>query len=91
MKTNMIQEKQHHRERSDQVRKAMDETEEFHTKKMDPTFAQKLIQYRVARGWKRQDLARFLCMKENDIASIETGKAIHDGNTIHKIRMKLKI
>lgn len=87
----MIQEKQHYREQSDRIRKAENETEEFRIPKMDPSFAQKLIQYRIAKKWKRADLARFLCMKESEIADIETGKAIHDGQRIHKIKQKLKL
>ena len=87
----MIQEKQHHREQSDRVRKAEEETEDFHVKKVEPSFSQQLIQYRTQRKWKRADLARFLCMKENDIAALETGKAVYDGQVIHRIKQKLKL
>ena len=87
----MIQEKQHYREKSDRVRKAEDETEEFHVKKVEVSFSQQLIQYRVQKKWKRLDLARFLCMKENDVAALETGKAVYDGQVIHRIKQKLKL
>ena len=91
MKKTTIQDKQHHREKSDQIIKAENETEEFRVKKVDPSFAQMLIKYRMDRKLKRQDLARQLCIKENDLAALETGKAVHDGNLIHKIKMKLKL
>lgn len=87
----MIQEKQHYREQSDRVRKAENETEDFHVKKVGMSFSQQLIQYRTQKKWKRQDLARFLCMKENDIAALETGKAVYDGQLIHRIKQKLKL
>jgi ribosome-binding protein aMBF1 (putative translation factor) len=87
----MIQEKQHYREQSDRVRKAENETEDFHVKKVEMSFSQQLIQYRTQKKWKRQDLARFLCMKENDIGALETGKAVYDGQLIHRIKQKLKL
>lgn len=87
----MIQEKQHHREQSDRIRKAEDETEEFHVQKVGKPFSQQLVQYRVQKQWKRADLARFLCMKENDVAALETGKAVYDGQLIHRIKQKLKL
>jgi len=86
-----IREKKHYQEQSDKARLAMDETEEFHVKKVEISFSQQLIKYRMDRKWKRQDLARFLCLKENDVAALETGKAVHDGQLIHKIKQKLKL
>lgn len=91
MKQYQIQEKQHHREQSERVRKAEEETENFRVKKVDPSFAQQLIQYRMSKGWKRQDLARFLCLKVQVIDELETGRAIQDGQLIHKIKQKLKM
>lgn len=87
----MIRDKNKHQEKSDKARLAMEETEEFHVKKIDPMFSKKLIQYRLERKWKRPDLARFLNEKESMIASLENGTMVHDGKLIHKIRQKLKI
>ena len=87
----MIRNKNHHREHSDKVRLAMDETEQFHIRKTDPAFARALLQYRLSRGWKRQDLARFLNEKESVVASLENGSAVHDGALLHKIKRKCGI
>lgn len=87
----MIQEKQHHREHSDRIRKAEEETEDFHVRKIGLSFSQQLIQYRTQKQWKQADLARFLCIKPNDVAALESGKAVYDGQLIHKIKMKLKL
>lgn len=87
----MIREKKTYQETSDGVRLVMEETEQFHVKKIDQDFVHKIIKYRIDRGWKRQDLARFLNEKESVIASLENGTAVYDGKLIHKIRMKLKI
>jgi ribosome-binding protein aMBF1 (putative translation factor) len=87
----MIREKKHYQEQSDKARMTMDETEEFRVKTVDKSFSQQLVRYRMDRKWKRQDLARFLCMKENEIAALETGKEIHNGQLIHKIKQKLKL
>lgn len=87
----MIQERQHHREQSDRVRKAEEETEDFHVRKIELSFSQQLLQYRKERQWKQVDLARFLCIKPNDLAALESGKAVYDGQLIHRIKMKLKL
>lgn len=87
----MIRDKRHGQETSDRARLAMEETEQFHVKKMDPSFAKKIIQYRTERGWKRQDLARFLCEKESVVASLENGTAVYDGKLVHKLKTKMKI
>lgn len=86
-----IREKKIYQETSDKTRLIMDETEQFHVKKIDPSFSQKLIKYRMDRGWKRKDLAHFLNEKEPVIASLENGNAVHDGKLVHKIKLKLKI
>lgn len=91
LEINMIREKHKYQEQSDKARIAMDETEQFHVKKIDPNFSKQLIQYRLDRKWKRPDLARFLNEKESVIASLENGTMVHDGKLIHKIRQKLKI
>lgn len=87
----MIREKKTYQETSDGVRMVMEETEQFHVKKIDRSFSQQIIQYRLDRGWKRHDLARFLNEKETVISSLENGTAVHDGRLIHKLKMKLKI
>ena len=87
----MIRNKNHHQEKSDKARLAMDETEQFHIRKTDPVFSKALLQYRLSRGWKRQDLARFLNEKESVVASLENGSAVHDGSLIHKIKRKCSI
>lgn len=87
----MIQERQHYREQSDRIRKAEEETEDFHVRKIELSFSQQLIQYRKERQWKQVDLARFLCIKPNDLAALESGKAVYDGQLIHRIKMKLKL
>lgn len=87
----MIREKKTYQETSDGVRVVMDETEQFHVKKIDRCFTQQLLQYRLSRGWKRHDLARFLNEKESVIASLENGTAVYDGRLIHKIKMRLKL
>lgn len=87
----MIRNKNHHREQSDKVRLAMDETEQFHVRKTDPTFARAILQYRLSRGWKRQDLARFLNEKESVVASLENASAVHDPSLVHKIKRKCGI
>lgn len=87
----MIIEKQNYREKSDQIRKAENETETFHIKKYDTQFIQKVIQYRLEKKWKRVDLARFLNVKETIITEFETGKAVYDSQFQHKLKMKLKL
>lgn len=87
----MIKERQQYREQSDRIRKAEEETEDFHVRKIEVSFSQQLIQYRKERQWKQTDLARFLCIKPNDLAALESGKAVYDGQLVHKIKMKLKL
>jgi ribosome-binding protein aMBF1 (putative translation factor) len=88
-KTYQIQEKKH-LEDSDRVRKAEQNAEDgdFHVRKVDPSFIKRLVQYRLDRGWKQQDLARFLNLPQATIAGVESGRAIHDPKLMQKIKQK---
>ena len=53
--------------------------------------SQLIINGRIAKKLTRKDLANKLNLKEDIITSIETGKAIYDGNQIAKIKKLLNI
>lgn len=86
-----IRGKQTGKDIAEKIRKAMDETEDFHVKKVGAGFARQLLDYRISKGWKRKDLALFLNLKEGVIADLETGKAVYDPQLVHKIKMRCKL
>jgi ribosome-binding protein aMBF1 (putative translation factor) len=53
--------------------------------------SQLIINGRIAKKLTRKDLANKLNLKEDIITSIETGKAIYDGNQIAKIKKILNL
>jgi len=83
-KTTIICEKRTFQEQSDRIRKAMDETEDFHVRKIGRETGQKIITARMAKNWKRKDLARAINEKENIVASFEDGSAVYNPQLLQK-------
>eukprot|EP00695_Tsukubamonas_globosa_P000440 TRINITY_DN133_c0_g1_i1.p1 TRINITY_DN133_c0_g1~~TRINITY_DN133_c0_g1_i1.p1 ORF type:complete len:132 (-),score=27.59 TRINITY_DN133_c0_g1_i1:105-500(-) len=71
------------------LRKIEMETEELKVKTVSHDLSQRIIQGRVAKGWKQQDLARAICEKIQVVQEYETGRAIPNQALIGKMERSL--
>jgi ribosome-binding protein aMBF1 (putative translation factor) len=85
-----IVERDHHPEQRDRNRRL--ESEDVPAaKKWPPEVCRAIVQARLARGMKQQDLARALNVKAPLIADIEAGRAAYDGPLLGRIKRLLGI
>lgn len=77
---------QHITNESINIKKLDAETEEFHHKKVPSNVGKDIVTARCARKLTQQALANSLNMNVKDIAEIESGRAIYNGQQLSKIK-----
>lgn len=68
------------------VQKLDAETEDFHHKKVPTNVGKDIVTARCAKKMTQQSLANSLNMNVKDIADIESGRAIYNGQQLSKIK-----
>ena len=88
---NTTTEKKFDKDNSSKMRKLDEETEKLKVERVNPKISKEIISGRVAKKWKRTDLAMRTQMTVTVITEYETGKAIPNINQIKKIERALGI